>query len=64
MDRHIESLRLSGFIDFHFGDPVYQPEHAVSKDERPDRRENYRAELDQKEMLVAAEQAIHTGRIE
>jgi hypothetical protein len=43
MDRHIQSFRLARFIDFHRSDPVYDPQHPVSKDERPDGRKKYRA---------------------
>ena len=43
VDRHIETRSLSGFIDFHCCDSVDDPEHHVSKDERPDRGEADRA---------------------
>src|SRR2546427_487035 len=43
VDRHVETRGLSGFIDFHRGDSVDDPEHHVSEDERPDRREADRA---------------------
>ena len=50
VDRHIESRSLSGFINFDCSYPIDYPEHAVSKNERPQRREPDRAELDEEEM--------------
>src|SRR6267143_30600 len=58
MDGHIEPLKLTCFVDFHRRDPIDNPEHAVSKDERPKRGEQHRTELDQEEMRIAAQQAI------
>ena len=64
MERHIETFSLSRFVNFHGSYSIDEPKHAVGKDERPRRGVGDRAELDQEEVRVAPEQAIHAGWIE
>src|SRR5437016_5039859 len=64
VDGAVEACGLAGFVNFYGCYPVDHPQHPVSKYKRPNRGQQHRAHLNQKEMRVTTEQSIRTCRIE
>ena len=61
VDRFIEAEFFVRILDAHGSDAIDDPQHAECENERPDRREQSRAELLQEEARVAGEQSIHAA---
>src|SRR5205823_14850530 len=61
VDRLVEADLFVRIFDPHRGDAIDDPKHAERENQRPDRREQSRGELFQKETRVTGEKSVHAA---
>src|ERR1017187_9484511 len=64
VDGFIQTNFFRHLADLHRGEGIDNPEHCISEDERPDRREGNGDNLLQQEDRIAVEQSVRSVRIE